>query len=51
MLRPYYILTGATTLFPVNFSGYAGHATIFNWTLTIECWLLVGLELALGLWH
>jgi len=33
----------------MNFSGYAGHVTIFSVMFTIACCLVVGLALGLGL--
>jgi len=38
---------GATTLSPVNCSGYVGHATIFRWMFTISCCLVVAKRLPL----
>ena len=40
---------GATTLSRINFSGYAGHVTIFSRMLTTACCVVVRLWLELGL--
>jgi len=38
----------ATTLSRTTFSGYVAHATVFSWTLTIACCLVVGSDLVSG---